>query len=484
MATCTFALDTIATNPFDGFGTHSGLWNQSWPTLTGTAGDLGDSAFADWAANMSLFTWLRDGFPGITFRESLARDRNYFAAKQASRLASLCRDYGPYKWIVAQAATPSKTMVGGWLRTRSMSTSMPDANRQAFQGFTSSTANWQAAFDALRADIDASMNAGMAVHIVGTLNENALASVGNEMVTYLDTTQFVDWIKEVWLGTNLSGGTGITDAYPWLRLMCDDPVTNRSTYYDAVLADATAAAEVDLYGYHVYGADAGGYSDPSTIDTTTGIYNLSKASWSEAGAFTSSTSYTAARIAAYIRPSVHATVYGRSTGPVIMFTSLRDVTAMVGTDYRGVTFTAKPLFDLSTSGGTFTPLPYWYAALPLLRASGKGGCTAYRAASNTADTNFDPASGCFVAGYYRDTVGGTNDGRRAFVYFNFSGSSRSDTLQFTSGGSGAGLSVRTRAYDCVNKSEGSWSAGSMDGSGNVALGSVADGCAVLVELYS
>lgn len=479
MATSTIDLVNTAKYSFLGFGTHTPFCEKGSP-LTNYAGDLSTSQFNSLVDNvLSYFSCMRTSTNGADLsREGPSQTNSYPAKSQASLFAQMnSRGWG-WRWIASPQSAPSQYMVSNSPLTLRPDTTdlVSGTNPMTPQAFDSSTAGWQAWLDSIYAGISQLESLGCGVEIVTSPNEcGDTNAVPNYWFVGLTQAQYLSFVQTVINGTGMSGGQGLLAKKPYLKFLLDDPVAATYAYRTGVLGNAPAKAACTYYGFHIYNDGMSGNQDFG-ITTDTSIFG--QVATVEAGWFVNKT--LASLVAVDIKPPVHTIhntiAYGRAPF-VLNWTVLRDHTAKGVANSQGVSYTAKALCDLNTAGHTYSLTPYWYAWKPYLVACGRGTASAYCAASLTSkdtDTNFTLGTGRYVNAFIRGT-----DGKYCFVYANFSGSTQSDTIAFTSGGSGISLSGNKTTYATIAKTE--TNNGAVSGT-SVTLTSVPDGSIVLLEM--
>lgn len=475
MSTSTFALDSANSYRFLGHGTHTPCYEKGFP-LDNWGGSLSTANFNALVDELSLFSWMRMLVGGgEEYRHTNRRVKNYNASTQASLLSAMNLRGGPWRYIITPFAAPGVAAVGGENNTRNFANSYSGtATVSTPMAHLGTDEAYQACLDALAESIQNCLNQGCNVEVVGSPSEAGVPNVLNEWLTLYSTTQAVNWVKKVWLGTGMTGG-GIIDRFPWLKLIGDDTAGGvLQSYLDAYLADATTAAAIDYYGRHEYGSLSG-------INTTTGIYDQHKWFFAECGGVSSLTgSWTNASVTPYASALCRSMIYHRAKVNC-HWTSLRDVTVKYTSNYQGGQYTAKPLFNLTTASNNYAATPWWYILKPHLLACGRGEADILRAASSTSDTNFEPVTSCWHNLYKRTGTRSVGDNKWGVVYSNFTGSSRSDTIAFTLGGSATNLTGRRKDFSVLSLSEGSWSNISTT-AGSYALGTVPTETVVLLEL--
>lgn len=452
------------------------LYEKGYP-LDNWGGSLSEANFNALVDELSLFSWLRilvNG--GDEYRMSRnRRTRSYQASTQASLLASMNLRGGPWRYILSPFAAAGTSISSGEVDARGFSnTYAATTTMRTAMGHLGTDGAFQADLDMLAESITSHLSQGCNIELVGTPNEHYQANAANDWMTIMTATDAVNWVKKVWLGSGMTGG-GIKDRFPWLGLIADDSAGSISqTYYDAWLADATTAAAINYYSRHEYGG-------LTSINTTTGIYDQTKWMFTEYGSTpTATSSWTTSDVRSGPVALARSIIYHRSKMSNF-WTALRDVTVKQVSNYQGIQYNAKPLFNLTTASNSYAATPWWWSLKPHLIACGRGEADVLRAASSTADTNFEPVSNCHHVLYKRTGDRSAGDNKWGIVYSNFTGSSRSDTIAFTLGGSATNLTGRRKDFATLTGTEGSWSDISTT-AGSYALGTVADATVVVLEL--
>ncbi len=470
MATLTIALDSANTYTFKGWGTHTPLYEKGASLDNYVGSGAVSQATADQLySDLSFFNWMRILLiGGEHYRESPTQKKNFPGGKQAAQMARMNRLSGPWRYIATPYGSHSAGVAGGDQRAVGWSSNASSsyALAKAAISFNAGAGDWQDWLDATADGISNLLNAGCNVEYVTTPNEVAVPAINNVAATwwstYLTSTLYRSWVDKVWKGTGMSGG-GIKDRFPWLRLIADDPLD--ATYQSDLAGDALGA-EVTYYGLHNY---------VEGLATITAGRALTEFGW---------TSTNNPAFSADCKGAAHtahdAIAFGRAP-LALWWTSLRDITFKGLVSLWTTAYTARPLFDLTTSTGAIAATAYWWIMKPHLRACGRAECTAwYYTGSYGANANFDPATGVYLNAYRRST-----DSKYCFVYANFSGGNRTDTLALTSGGVAISpdLSGTLRTYLPVAGSgnESSTSAASTT-SGSYAFGTVANNTIILLEM--
>lgn len=475
MTTSTLALDGTSYR-FLGYGTSLPVYEKGNP-LANTFADLSSAAQDSLIDDcLALFSWARvHVVGGEHYRENAGGTRNYPAKKQAPLLAYINQRGGPYRYIVTPFAAPSSIMTNGFQTTERLTAG---AGYGAAQDVDDTTADWQVYKDAVAAALNVLMLSGCDIRIISHPNECANESIPNYWSCRLTDAQYPNYIHKVWLGTVLSGGSGIKDEFPWLSFQAGDPgdgaTYTRNSTRTALFADSTATAECAYYDAHIYEEDALDAAKQKLLGIATDTDVWGKCIVGEFGCYVAGETITLTECKTVSRIAHAALVYGKA--PVAcVFAPLRDITEKLIAAPNGVVFTAKPLADLTTGSNSYAFTKLWYALKPYLIACGKGEADVLCMSSRTTtDAHMDPATGVYVTHFLRA------DGAECTVYANFSGASRSDTISYTVSASPHDMSGNKTTYSCNTTSEADNGAVSTS-SGSITLSSVANGETVLLE---
>lgn len=476
MATLPITLDG-ASFPFQGFAASTPMYEKGDP-LTNTIASLGSTARDSLIDDcLARFGWMRvHCLGGEHYASNPAGTYNYPARTQSADIAYLNRRAGPFKWIVSPFAAPAVAMSAGIQTTARHA---PPNYADGTQDHLGTTLAWQQTKDAIEDGIRKLRLAGCDVRIISHPNEVGNRSVPNFWSTRHTPAQYVDFVNKVWLGTGLTGG-GLKTLFPTTVFQAGDTGGStghlRADFRAALFADATALAECTYFDAHIY-EDGLNSESQQLLGISTDTAAWGKCIVGEFGAYNSGSTADATTAKITARLPHDSIVYGKA--PVVgVFTPLRDITAKNVAAPNGVTFTAKPLADLNTGAGTYSYTPMWWALKPYLLAAGRAPCTALCVSSRTtSDSAFDPATGVFLTTFIR------SNGSIGVVYVNWSGSSRTDVIEFRTGGAAIEKSGTRRTYSVMGSSAQESAASAVSTTaGQISLGSVANQSIVLLEI--